>query len=391
MILSKQKLKTSTSVRAVVLSYMISSSKTDTIIPTHTTLLNWLHKIGYYLLTRKKEKASDWIIILDESIQLGTDKVLVIFGIRESEISFNRPLEFTDLIPLRIKSKQKWNGELIMDEVNELKNEIGEIKYAVGDYGSDIKKGLKLAEIPHVHDITHKIALILEGLYKEDESYKGLTDKMSEMRMKFSQSNIAYVIPTKQRKKSRYQNIKTISDWGKKAMTFLNNEKIDDKKAIDELKWIEGYDRFIDELSDMNNVIKKIEKEIKTNGLSNETIEKSKKFSNQLVTKRGIQFKVELNKYFQDTVGLVQPFNKILCTSDIIESAFGKYKNYVSNNPMAGVTNLVLCIAAFTSSLNKDEVKAALESTTIKDVKNWSTENIGKTLFQKRREALTVL
>jgi len=93
MILSKQKLKTSTSVRAVVLSYMISSSKTDTIIPTHTTLLNWLHKIGYYLLTRKKEKASDWIIILDESIQLGTDKVLVIFGIREDFVPFRVVIE----------------------------------------------------------------------------------------------------------------------------------------------------------------------------------------------------------------------------------------------------------------------------------------------------------
>jgi hypothetical protein len=390
MMLTKQKLKTSTSVRAVVLSYMIASAATDPKIPTHTTLLNWLHKIGYYLLTREKEKASDWIIILDESIQLGTDKVLVIFGIRESKINFDRPLGFTDLTPLRIKSKQKWNGELIMDEVNKLKNEIGEIKYAVGDYGSDIKKGLKLAEIPHVHDITHKIALILEGLYKEDENYKGLTDNMSEMRIKFSQSNIAYVIPTKQRKKSRYQNIKTVSDWGRKAIKFLNNDKIDDKKAIDELKWIKGYDSCIEELSDMNNVIKKIEKEIKTNGLSNETIEKSKKFSNQLGTERGIKFNVELNKYFNDTVELFESFNKVLCTSDIIESAFGKYKNYVSNNPMAGVTNLVLCIAAFTSSFNKDEVKAALESTTIKDVKKWTSENIGKTLFQKRREAFGV-
>ena len=35
----------------------------------------------------------------------------------------------------------------------EVKAEVGNIIYAVGDYGRDIKKGLELAEIKPVHDI----------------------------------------------------------------------------------------------------------------------------------------------------------------------------------------------------------------------------------------------
>jgi hypothetical protein len=389
-ILVKQKLKTSASFRAVILSYLVTSAgfEFEEGIPTYTTLLNWIHKLGYYQLTREKEKADDWIIILDESIQLGTDKALVLFGIREREIKFDRPLEFTDLMPLKIKSRQKWNGELIKEILNEVKDELGGIKYAVGDYGSDIKKGLSMSGIPHIHDITHKIALILEGLYKNDDRYKGLTDKMSEMRIKLSQSDIAYIIPPKQRKKSRYQNIKTISDWGKKALGFLNNSRID-IKANNALEWIKEYGPFIEDLSDLNDVIRNIEKEVKSHGLSDVTIEKSEKYLSQLETSNGIRFSETINDYFRNTMNMLPGLKKILCTSDIIESAFGKYKNYVSNNPMAGITNLVLSIAAFTLSINKEDVKKALEATRMNDIKKWTKENIGKTLFQKRREVLS--
>ena len=75
-----------------------------------------------------------------------------------------------------------------------------------------------------------------------------------------------------------------------------------------------------------------------------------------------------------------------MCTSDILESAFGKYKNYVSGNPMAGMTDLALCIAAFTCSLTPQEIQAALEHTTLNDVNAWADRHIGSTVLKKRRE-----
>lgn len=395
--LLKQKLKTSGSFRAVVESFFIANIylhfDLGSSCPTHTTLINWVHKIGYYQLTRSKDKADDWVIILDESIQLGKDKILVILGIRESEIDFTRPLEFTDLTPFRVISKENWNGELISEVLVDVREELGNIKYAVGDYGSSLKKGLKLAEIPHIHDITHKIALILEKLLKDDATYKEVTDKMSNMRIKFSQSNIAHIIPTKQRKKSRYQNIKTISDWCMKGLNLLekNSSIIDSsdctKKMMDSLQWLTEYEISIKDLSEINDTIKEIEKIVKSNGLSHNTVEKCNNILSSLKTKNGIELKAGLNEYFKNTVELLPTYEKILCTSDIIESAFGKYKNYVSNNPMAGVTNLALCIPAFTSQLNEEDVKKAFETTTVNDIKQWTKENIGETLFQKRKEA----
>jgi hypothetical protein len=386
----KNKLKTSTSFRALSLSFgiYISSLKLSCNPPTHTTLLNWIHKIGYYELTMKKEIADDWVVILDESIQLGQDKVLVVYGIRASNIDYSRPLKFQDLVPLRVISKNRWNGELIKDVILKLEEEIGPLKYAVGDYGCDIKKGLELCNIPHVHDLTHKIALFLEKRFKNHLEYKELIDKMSNMRVKYSQTKIAHIIPPKQRKKSRYQNIKIISDWCVKSLKYLDVHKDKDIDIYDNLKWLKNYSTLITELSELNTTINNIEKKLKHNGFDNKIKLECIKELDQLKSDMGIDFKNYLVEYFKDVEKLVPKTDKILITSDIIESAFGKYKNYLSQNAMAGVTNLILCISAFTATLSNERIKKALESTTIYDIKKWTKEFVGKTLLQKRKEIL---
>jgi hypothetical protein len=387
--LSKIKLDTSSSFRAIVKTFSITKLYLECICetPAHSTVINWVHKIGYYHLSRNKEVANDWIIILDHSIQFGQDKAIVVLGIRESAVDFTRPLRFQDLVPLRIESRKKWTGQSIAEYLTKLKSEIGNIKYAVGDHGNDIKKGLKLSEITHIHDITHAIALILENVYRKDPQYQGLSKQMSEMRNKFLQTDIAHIIPPNQRTKSRYLNIKTISDWGKSIINFLDNSANPCKKIDQELEWFRKYHPFIEELSEINRVICGIEKIVKSKGLCEVSILESKSILDELLSLKGEIVKQKLIKYFEEMQDLIKTEKSILCTSDILESAFGKYKNYVSNNPMAGITNLVLCIAAFTSSLQDDEVKEALERTTIRDIKNWTNEFIGKTLLQKRREA----
>ena len=107
-----------------------------------------------------------------------------------------------------------------------------------------------------------------------------------------------------------------------------------------------------------------------------------------LINDKGKYFRNELVKYFTEIRALLPKSKTVLCTSDILESAFGKYKNYVSNNPMAGITNLTLSIAAFTSSLTDDVIKTALENTSINDIQKWTEDNIGKTLLKRRRTAL---
>jgi len=108
-------------------------------------------------------------------------------------------------------------------------------------------------------------------------------------------------------------------------------------------------------------------------------------------SEKGKKLKTQILNYMTQTIQLVSQEKSLLCTSDILESAFGKYKNYVSSNPMACVTNLILCLAAFTCSLTEIEIVEALEKTKIKDIKKWTIENIGDSVLKKRTAMLSVV
>ena len=55
--------------------------------------------------------------------------------------------------------------------------------------------------------------------------------------------------------------------------------------------------------------------------------------------------------------------------SDVIESVLGKYKTFSAKSPMKEVGKAVLTIPIFTSTVDHNEVKIAMESISSKDLK----------------------
>lgn len=372
--------------------------------PSHVTIRNWTLKLGYYELTRQKEKADDWIILLDHSIQFGKEKIFVVLGIREKKfLKLKRPLQYTDLTTLLILNKDNWNGKLVWEELKKLETTIGKIKYAVGDYGSDLRKGLTLTGIAHIHDLSHLIALITEKLYKDDNRFIELKGNMSNMRNKFAQTDIAAIVPPKGRKKSEYQSFDKIIKWGVAALNLINNKLKDPEqikllkqyfeiKTLDkikkELSWIQNYSGLIKELSEISYAIKEVETELKHNGLSKLSYKKCKKTLDKLESKKGKEFKEILIKRIEQQIQILSSTDRVLFSSDILESIFGKYKNRVSENSIASTTSLMLIIAAFTCNLAEESVKQSMENIKIADIKKWSRQSIGVSLFQERKVLL---
>ena len=360
-------------------------------VPCRNTIRLWVQKIGYYELTRTKEVSDDWIIILDLSIQLGQEKILLIYGIQKKNLKFDRALKCSDLETLKIEFRKSWKSEDVRDVLKELEKKIGKIIYAVADRGGEIKKGLEIAGLNHVYDLTHALACITEKMFKDNEMYSNITTEMSKMRVDLSQTDAAHLISLTQRKKSHYQNLKRISDYLESFLKYVNDGKYKEKLMHREkqLTWIKKYEPFIKELSELNQIIAAIEKIIKTKGLSKVTASECLSILD-ISQNQYIQIlKTKLNLYFNEMLSFY-PNETILCTSDIIESAFGKYKNYISTNPMAGITNLTLCLAAFTSKLTKESITEALEKTKITDIQNWTKENIGTTLLKMRCDAFAI-
>ena len=359
--------------------------------PKHTTIISSVKKLGIYNLEKPKEKANDWIIILDESIEFGNEKMLVILGIREKNIDFTRALKYQDLIPLSIKISNSWKGEDIKREIELVKKEIGYIKYAVADMGNALKKGLRISSINHVVDITHKISWFIKQLYSKDACFISYTKKLAHLRCSIPLSKLAYILPPAQRVNSRYMNLKPIVDWGNSIIQLLESDK-ELKPERKKLGFVSDYKNFLNEIHKIITFAIKIQKIIKTKGLSKETINLCENlFDKKQNNKKIIRFKEQIMSYLKETFSIKQTIKspKLICTSDILESCFGKYKNMINTNKSIGITDLCLTIAAITSDYrNEQEIFNAMENVRTKKVIQWKNQNIGKTLLARRKEVI---
>ena len=61
----------------------------------------------------------------------------------------------------------------------------------------------------------------------------------------------------------------------------------------------------------------------------------------------------------------------LVCSSDIIESYFGKFKAKVNPNSRSGLTEFIFTIATFGQSFSPQEAKQAMQSIKIKDLKSY--------------------
>lgn len=385
------KLCSSCSFRAIckIISIINCYTKLSVKTPSHSTILLWTKKVGYYQFEKQIKKANDWILIIDESIQFGHEKLLVIYGLRASKIDFTKALNYQNLTPLLISARTSWTGDLINKELEKIKQKVGKILYAVADGGNGICKGLRMSDIGHIYDISHKIAWFLKQAYSEYIDFKEYTAKMTKMRGSLVLSDVSHVLPPRQKIHSRFMNLDILSDWGEKVLSYLkDNDKT--KKEYLQLEWVGGFKDLIHELSQVNSALQEIKKVLKTKGLSKSNIKWAEKTINKMDVQnsRTDYIKRELIEYLKKTMIVSPKSAKVLCTSDIIESSFGKYKNYINDNPMVGITNLSLCISAFTSNLDDLEIKQAMEKVKTSNISIWSKKNIGETNMAKRLSVL---
>jgi hypothetical protein len=345
----------------------------------------WVKKIGYFQLKLPKENADDWIIIVDESIGIGQEKVLVVLGIRRSKVDFSRPLKLQDMVPVVVKSKERWAGEDIAHELECVKQMLGTVIYAVTDASSTLKSGLKKTGINHIYDITHAMAIAMEKLYRHDDDFKDYATRAGQMGFRLCCSKNAHLIPPNQRSKARFLNIDIVSKWGVRALQALDRNDISQEERS-QLQWVKEKEPFIVEMDAVMAVVEEISAILKNNGLGRKT--KAKCLPVLKKCKKG---KLKLLKQYvltylnENTKQLSRRTEKLLCCSDIIETTFGRYKNELGKNPMSGITDLVLIIPALTSRLSADEVNAAIDNCSAKDIEEWKRVNLCNSLLSRRR------
>jgi len=354
--------------------------------PTHTTILNWTKKQGVGNFREKDFfDKGEWVLIVDESIQFGNRKLLFV-AVVPSNFSFAKGyISYNDLVPLVIKASTSWKSEAIADEISK-RISLDRIAYAVCDNGNNLVKTFHHLNIAHVQDINHKFSWIMQQMLESDPKFTFYTKTLAGMRKRLTLSKSARIVPPNQRVVSRYMNLKPLFEWGVKMLALLQTDSLTEEE-IQELNFLHGCKDFVMEIYELIIVLNQIQQQMKNSGFTSENVLAATGRLNSLQSDYALKAGQMIKEYFQNTQSKAQEYKSVLCSSDIMESCFSKYKDITKANKTVGISDLSLCLSAMLGKSSK-EMKHNFERIKTKQVKEWKIENIGRTLFADKKDLM---
>ena len=142
-------------------------------IPCKNTIQNWVSKWGLFNYQNNPLSlvGKQVSLIIDESIRLGQEKLLLILSVPLERLG-QSALSFADVVVVYMKGAKSWTGLAISEVVQKLEQSYGfEVKNILSDEDSKLKNASHLLKKAHVPDISHAIATCLKRGFEKAEDF----------------------------------------------------------------------------------------------------------------------------------------------------------------------------------------------------------------------------
>jgi len=355
--------------------------------PCANTIRNWEAKHGLYRLSARPPKGSKWMIIIDESIGIGKQKLLLILGINLDAYEFGKAPDLKDAKVLDVSISASWKWEKMHNRIALLKQRGFDIKYGVSDGGASVVKSLAESAIHRVADCTHVFGNLLKKRYSKSEAFLSYCRFCKQLKRQVLMGKNTAIMPPTQRTKGKYLNIFPLVEWGEKMLSLLSSQQhLLTAVQIEKLTPLFNHESLIKEMSELCKTLKKLSAVLKNDGLSTA----SRSVCQDIISQPEIATEVRQGvlNYLMDNCISIDKCKRLICSSDIIESTFGKYKRSLSNTAKSQINDSCLFIANYSENFSLEETKQAMEQVRIVDLAKWKEENTVVSLTKQKQALL---
>lgn len=198
-------------------------------VPGSTTVLNWLYRCGLALLQGMPERREDWIYVIDHTVALGEAKCLVILGIPVKALAhcgYSPPHQAMRVLAVEVTTHS--TGAWVAGVLAQTGARTGMPVQIVADHGSDLHKGIALFQEQHApgcletYDISHRIATLLKAELSQDARWTALLAHCATTLSTFQQTDLACLLPPRQRTKARYMHLDAHVDWAERLLAYYD-------------------------------------------------------------------------------------------------------------------------------------------------------------------------
>jgi hypothetical protein len=367
----------------------------------------WLFRLGLYELTCPKPAGDDWVWLVDHTVQLGSHKGLVVIGLRLGAWQAQpRPLEHQDVRLLHLEPMEHSNGQAVRQELEKVIAQTGIPRQIVSDSGPDLKKGIELFRqdhptIAYVYDITHKVALMLKKELEVDSTWEQFISESNVARRGLTLTSAGFLVPPALKTKARDMNVDRLVAWGEKVLTYLDGlpslpvdpaleDPVNARRVEARLGWLRGYRRRLKQWSALVALGQAAEHYVRHQGWHVNSVEELRSCLKPLArcaATRRLQNK--LLEFAAQQAAAAQPGERLIGSTEVLESLIGKYKRLQSMHSGNGMTRTILALGAIVGRRCVQTLRQALQHITNRDVTDWCHSHLGITLQALRQHAFT--
>jgi hypothetical protein len=377
---------------------MMTSLDLTMLVPSWYAGRLWILRLGYYKLSRTKEQADDWVWIVDHTVQIGAEKCLVILGVRLSALpAMGECLSHADVEPIALWPVKKSNGDVVHQQLEASIEKTGIPREIVSDHGTDLKSGIdKFCQAHHetsaIYDIKHKTAALLKHELDDDPIWNEFARLAGQTKRKTQQTSLAPLSPPNQRSKARYMNVDVLIHWGQDTLAFLDraeeNTMFDAEQVEEKLGWITRFRQPLKEWAALLQVVVTTESYIRQRGFyQNIHLELEKRLRPLALTEQAQRACAELATFVAQEAAKARPGERLLGSSEIIESVLGKLKRLEQDQSKSGFTGLLLALCASVATTTSDIIHQALATVPTNVIIAWCRKNLGLSVQAQRRRA----
>lgn len=366
-------------------------------VPCFNSVENWIKKSGYSIYGNPELKISkaDYGSIIDESIMLGNERMILNLGVKADKDTL-KPLDYSNVEVLGIHVDSNWNASKIARALQaDEKKMRKKPAYVISDNDKKLRKAIADYGCTHIRDIGHTLAMFLQRVYEKETVFKRFFKEIGRVKIKEVMNDCSYLLPPRQRTIARFMNLSATISWAGKIIGSYPGFTEKEKEVYN---FVVQNKRLISELQAVFGCTDQMSSDIKAAGLSYDSIGAAmglinKKLKNK--NKRVTKFAALVTEYLREEAVKLRSSDTVYnASSDMIESVFGCYKFRKSKNALHGVTAYVLILPLITKMKESGKgldtnFKANLESVYMRDLHQWARKHLTENQAVKRKHKLS--
>lgn len=369
-------------------------------IPHWTTGRMWLLRLGHALLTMPLEHADDWAWLVDHSVQIGQEKCLAVLGIRLRDLPPpGECLRHADMKLIALLPRTSWTRPEVAEALEQATARTGVPRVMVNDYGVDVHGGVQIFQEQHpetaeVYDIKHKAACLLKHRLQKDPRWAEFQTQVGQTRCAIQQTEVGFLNPPAPKPKARFMNLQPQLEWAEGVLDVLRDpppqvlEWTTPERLQQKLGWLTEHAEAVSEWSSWQQVTNIAVEHVNRHGLSRTTAKQLRReFPRRFSHKTAASLAKELVSFVSQQARQTRPGERFPGSTEVLESTFGKMKAMEKQQSRGGFTSLLLSFGALLTGANADVIQNALKHSGAADVNQWCQDNLGTTLFAKRKLA----